>query len=101
MKKCVEIAQIPFPKPSASRTQTANLDSFTDQIPPNLETQYPLGHVFYAVEAKNSYQRSAGLSNQAQVAIAPTLAAPTNFRAQVSSKRNRISGDFQANIQGQ
>jgi len=98
MKKCVEIGQLPFAKPSAGPTQTTNLDSSTDQIPTNLGAQNPLGHLFYAVEVKNSYQRSAGLSNQAQVPVAPTLAAPTNFRAQLSANGIRTTWDAIANV---
>jgi hypothetical protein len=98
MKKCVEIGQLPFAKPSAGRLLTTNLDSYTDQIPANLGTQNPLGHLFYAVEVKNSYQRSAGLSNQAQVPVAPTLAAPTNFRAQLGGEGIRITWDAIANV---
>src|SRR5215472_16404909 len=35
MKRCVEIGQVPFAKPSAGRTPTTNLDSYTDLIPTN------------------------------------------------------------------
>jgi len=97
MKQCAQIGQIPLAQPSPGRTQTANLASYADQIPPNLETENPLGNLFYAVEAKNSYRRSAGLSNQTQVPLAPTLAAPTNFRAELSANGIRLSWDGIAN----
>jgi len=98
MKRCVEIGQVPFAKPSAGRTPTTNLDSYTDQIPTNLDTQNPLGNLFYAVEVKNSYRHSAGLSNQAQVPVAPTLAAPTNFRANLSANGILMTWDSIANV---
>jgi hypothetical protein len=93
MKKCVEIGQIPFVQPSAGRAQTTKLDSYTDHIPANWETQNPSGNLFYAVDVKNSYRHSAGLSNQAQVPLAPTLAPPANFRAMLTASGIRLTWD--------
>lgn len=98
MKKCVEVGHIPFPKPSATRAQTANLVSYTDQIPATLETQNPLANLFYAVDVQNPYRRSAGLSNQAPVPLAPTLAAPANFRAELGANGIRLSWNALANV---
>jgi len=39
----------------------------------------------YAVEPLNLQGRSAGLSNQVHIPLAPTLPPPTNFRAQVTA----------------
>lgn len=98
MKKCAQIGQIPFTPPPPGRTPAANLTSYTDQIPLNLETQNPLGNLFYAVDVKNSYGRSAGPSNQAQVPLAPTLAAPTNFRQTLSANGIRLTWDAIGNV---
>lgn len=98
MKQCAQIGQIPFAPLSPGRTQAANLASYTDQIPTNLETENPLGNLFYAVEVKNSYRRGAGLSNQVPVPLAPTLAPPRNFRSELSADGIRLSWDQVANI---
>ena len=98
MKKCAPIGQIPFARPTPGRTPATNLTSYTDQIPPNLETESPLGHLFYAVDVKNSYGRSAGPSNQAQVPLAPTLAAPADFRQTLSANGIRLTWDAIATV---
>lgn len=98
MKECAHIGQLPFRPPSPGRSQTTNLASYTDQIPTKLETQNPLGNLFYAVDVKNSYRRSAGLSNQPQVPLAPTLAAPTNFGANLSANGIRLGWDRTATV---
>jgi hypothetical protein len=58
--------------------------SFVDALPADLQGQNPTGTATYAVEPLNLHARSAGLSNQVQVALAPTLPPPANFGAQVS-----------------
>jgi len=98
LKKCAPIGQIPFAPPSPGQRQTTNLASYTDQIPTELETRNPLGNLFYALDVKNSYRRSAGLSNQAQVTLAPTLAAPTDFRANLSASGIRLTWDPSASL---
>lgn len=59
---------------------------FADTLPPELQQQNPTHVVTYAVEALNRNARSAGLSNQVQVALAPTLPPPSDFQAQVTSE---------------
>jgi len=98
MKECAQIGQIPFAQPSPGRRQATTLASYTDQIPTQLETQNPSGHLFYALDVKNSYRRSAGLSNQAQVPMAPTLAPPTGFRADLSATGIRLTWDRTATV---
>lgn len=59
--------------------------SATDTIPQSLEQRNPTGFVQYAVEILNSRGRSAGLSNQVQVPLAPTLPPPTDLSAGVTA----------------
>ena len=59
--------------------------SATDTIPQSLEQRNPTGFVQYAVEILNSRGRSAGLSNQGQVPLAPTLPPPTDLSAGVTA----------------
>jgi len=65
--------------------------SFTDQLPANLQSSNPTSSVTYAVSALNSYGRSAGLSNKVQVLAAPTLASPSDFRADLTPDGVRLT----------
>src|SRR5512142_1642612 len=58
--------------------------TFTDDLPGTLTGEQPLGLATYAVEALNARGRSAGLSNQVKVPLAPTVPAPANISATVS-----------------
>jgi len=51
-------------------------DTFVDELPWDLQQQNPTRSITYAVEALNESGRAAGLSNQVQVPLAPTLPAP-------------------------
>jgi fibronectin type 3 domain-containing protein len=51
-----------------------------------LQEQNPTGQAAYAVETLNEDKRSAGLSNQVQVPLAPVLAAPNDVRARVTAE---------------
>ncbi|HKW27580.1 MAG TPA: hypothetical protein VJN48_17470 [Terriglobales bacterium] len=59
--------------------------SATDFLPRALGQQNPTGFVHYAVETLNIRGHSAGLSNQVQVPLAPTLPPPTDLAAQVTA----------------
>src|SRR5689334_10827769 len=52
-------------------------DTFVDELPWEMQQQNPSSTVTYAVEALNESGRAAGLSNQVQVPLAPTLPAPS------------------------
>ena len=73
------------PQPDRTGRTSKAQASYTDTIPPELEQQNPTRMVTYAVEALNGSGRGAGLSNQVQVPLAPTLPPPGNFRTQVIS----------------
>jgi hypothetical protein len=65
--------------------------SYADTLPPQLIAGKPLGDVSYAVETLNRNGRSAGLSNQARVSLAPSLDAPRNLSAQLLAQGVQLS----------
>ncbi len=64
---------------------------YVDSLPPQLGQENPADFVTYAVEEINSHGRSAGLSNQVPIPVAPTIPAPDDLSAQVSGEGVRIS----------
>jgi hypothetical protein len=86
MKQCgTPVAKIPFPKPAVKQAQPSQQETYTDELPANPpETSQAIANFYYAVNVVNSYQRSAGLSNQAQVPAAPVLPPPEDFQAQLT-----------------
>lgn len=85
MKECgVPVGNVAaLPKATSASDQEA---TFVDTLPRELEEQNPTRLASYAVDAMNLHARSAGLSNQVQVALVPTLPPPANFRAEVTAK---------------
>ncbi len=55
-----------------------------DTLPLALLQQNPTGFINYAVETLNTRGRGAGLSNQVQIPLAPTLPPPTDLAATVA-----------------
>jgi hypothetical protein len=76
-----------------SQLPTPPQETYTDQLSPGIESRSPLSNLSYVVSVFNSYGRSAGLSNQAQVPSAPTLPAPANVSAHLSAKGVEIAWD--------
>jgi hypothetical protein len=70
--------------------------SFVDVLPGAVQKQHPTERVTYAVEALNLNARSAGLSNQVQIPLAPTLPPPRNFRAEVNADGVELSWQCEA-----
>ena len=60
--------------------------TFVDTLSAEMLSDNPTAFVFYAVEAPNSEGRAAGISNQARVPLARTLAPPRDFQARVTSQ---------------
>jgi len=84
--------------PSPKKAGTAAVKSeasFTDTLPRELQQKNPTRLVRYAVESLNLHARSAGLSNQVQVALAPTLPPPPDFRAEVTARGVVLTWDCQ------
>jgi hypothetical protein len=97
MSSCVVVADVPTPKsqpqpkPKGQQQPEAVRMQYVDHLPPQLGLDNPTGFVTYAVEEMNSKGRSAGLSNQVAVPVAPTLSAPAKLFAQVSGEGVTIS----------
>ena len=72
------------PEPSPAKAAPIPA-SATDALPQSLEQKNPTGFVHYAVETLNSRGHSAGLSNQVEVPLAPTLPPPTDLSARVTA----------------
>ena len=73
-------------KPQPAPAKAAPIPaSATDVLPQSLEQKNPTGFVHYAVETLNTRGRSAGLSNQVEVPLAPTLPPPTDLSARVTA----------------
>jgi len=69
------------------RKQHANLKlqaDYTDKLPSELQQQNPTRTITYAVQVLNASARSAGLSNQVRIPLAPTVPPPEDFRAEVT-----------------
>src|SRR4029077_6204252 len=60
--------------------------TYVDTLPEQLEREHPLEFATYAIEVPNASGRSAGLSNQARVLLAPTLPPPRDFEPQVTAQ---------------
>ncbi len=67
--------------------------SFVDTLPASLQRENATRTVTYGVEPLNLHVRSAGLSNQVRVPLAPTLPPPPNFRVAVSENGVDLSWD--------
>lgn len=77
MEQCDEVvASIP-PDKLTPGEQT----SYTDMLSFELQAQHATQMAAYGVETLNRNGRSAGLSNQARVPLAPTIAPPQDFSA--------------------
>lgn len=57
---------------------------YSDTLPAQMMQQSPLGFATYALEDLNAKGKSAGLSNQVRVPLAPTLPAPAGVQAKVT-----------------
>jgi len=85
--ECVETVGTLAPE----RTPPGTAATFTDALPEPLQNAHPLGLVSYAVEVENTRGRSAGLSNQVTVSLAPTLAPPSRLSARVTAQGVEIT----------
>lgn len=78
--RCESVGQLPPaapPPPNGKATKT----EFTDTLPDNLITRDPDKRATYAVEVYNDRGRSAGLSNQVSISLAPTMPPPADVHA--------------------
>ncbi len=96
MGMCSVAAEVPPPKvqqqPKKKQEEAPAIRmNYVDSLPPQLGQANPVGFVTYAVEEINSHGRSAGLSNQVPIPVAPTIPAPDKLSAQVGGEGVRIS----------
>jgi hypothetical protein len=64
---------------------------FEDALPENMIS--PAAFATYSIEVSNDRGRSAGLSNQVRVPLAPTLPPPQNLRASVTAQGPELTWD--------
>ncbi len=76
----------PLPETKAGVSAQKPQASYTDTLPPQVETDDPSAVITYAVEIKNRQGRAAGLSNQVRVSLAHTLPLPRDFRVRVAKE---------------
>jgi hypothetical protein len=96
MSTCAVVAEVPplqhQPQPKKKQEEEPAIRmQYVDSLPPQLGQENPAAFVTYAVEEINSHGRSAGLSNQVPIPVAPTIAPPNDLSAQVSGEGVRIS----------
>jgi len=94
MSTCNEVGSVTPPKgPQRKKNEPQQKlrMTFTDTLPLQLEQKDSAGFAIYAVEIMNDRGRSAGLSNQVVVPLAPTIAPPTDVSAQIGADGVRVS----------
>ena len=89
MVQCPQVAEEPAPPVVAKGAKPAQ-STYTDTLPMDLQ-QNPNGYATYALESLNGRGRSAGLSNQVEVPLAPTLPPPDKPTARVTSDAIEVS----------
>lgn len=88
MLQCPKVGEVSPAPPHAAKAEKAE---FTDSLAPEVLSPNPAAFATYAIEVKNDRGRSAGLSNQVQVPLAPTLAPPQQISAEVTAQGPVIS----------
>jgi len=78
---CAAVGEIP-----GAQLSPAKPAGFAGTLTETLQQQRWAGFVTYSVEVQNIYGRSAGLSNQVQVSLAPALRAPVELKAEVTAQ---------------
>lgn len=91
MSQCgTPVGEMP-PGAAVSRNNGKQEASYVDTLPHELEQQNPDRLITYAVEARNDSGRAAGLSNQVQIPLAPTLPPPPNYKAELTASGVALS----------
>jgi len=94
MSTCLQVGQVAPPKGPQRKKGEPGVKirvSYTDTLPELMEQDNPTGFATYAVEIMNDHSRSAGLSNQVTVPLAPTIAPPPQVSAAVSADGVTVS----------
>ena len=88
MSACAFVATVQNAKPDArpkGEQPAAVRMKFVDTLPAELGERDSAGFVRYAVEVMNTRDRSAGLSNQVLIPVAPTIAPSENLTVKVEA----------------
>ena len=88
MSGCTVVGEVQNPKPEEKRNgeqPPAVRMKYVDTLPAQLGESDPAGFVRYAVEIMNGRERSAGLSNQVLIPVAPTIAPPERLTAKIEA----------------
>lgn len=84
MVSCAQaVGELP-PAPAVDKKGKPQTRQYTDTLPLDLQQQNPTGFATFALESLNLRGRSAGLSNQVQVPLAPTLPAPADLHVELT-----------------
>ncbi len=85
MVQCPQVAELP-PTPAIAKSAKPEQRTYADTLPMDLQQQNPTGFATYALESLNGRGRSAGLSNQVEVPLAPTLPPPDEVVADLTAQ---------------
>ncbi|MBZ5630467.1 MAG: hypothetical protein LAO06_16530 [Acidobacteriia bacterium] len=91
MVQCPQVAELPPAGAPPSKNAKPEWRTYTETLPPQLQRQNPTGFATYAVEALNARGRSAGLSNQVEVPLAPTVPPPDKPTGRVTADAIEVS----------
>jgi hypothetical protein len=89
MSSCNQVGSVTPPKGPEQKKGDPDRKirmKYTDTLPLALENANPAGFATYAMEIMNDRSRSAGLSNQVAIPLAPTIAPPAEVTADVSAE---------------
>ena len=94
MSACHEVGSVTPPK--GPQRKKNDLEQkfhmmFSDTLPLELEEKDPAGFATYAVEIMNDRGRSAGLSNQVVIPLAPTITPPSDLAAEIDADGVHLS----------
>src|SRR5215471_5382575 len=88
MSGCTEVGTVEntkFQQAAKGEQPPAVRMKYVDTLPSQLGEKDPAGFVRYAVEVMNTRDRSAGLSNQVLIPVAPTIDPPDNVTAKIEA----------------
>jgi hypothetical protein len=94
MSSCNQVGEVTPPKGPQRKKGDPDQKlrmTYTDTLPLQLEQEHPAGFATYAVEIMNDRARSAGLSNQVFIPLAPTIEPPSQVSAEVAADGVRVS----------
>ena len=100
MKTCEQTVGMVAPQiPSREKSEPAPITlTFSETLPRQLEVDHATEFGIYAVAVENRRGRSAGLSNEIAVPLAPTSAAPTDLKAEAQADGVHVTAAAYQNV---